>query len=288
MRKVILRGVRDGLPIGLGYFAVAFSLGITARNAGLNPLQGFIASFLNHASAGEYALYSMIAANAAFWEIAAVILVTNIRYLLMSTALSQKLRPETPMIQRMAAGFCITDEIFAIGIAWPGALSLTYLFSAFILADLMWSAGTMTGIIAGNVLPANVVGALSVAIYGMFLAILIPPARKNKVIAGLVVAAFACSFAVNRISFFSGMSDGVKVILLTVVGVVHTGIAYVLYFGSMDGLRAQSVAILSYIDPVSALLFSALLLGEKLSLPGIIGAAMIIGAAVISEYRKAE
>ncbi len=217
MRKVILRGVRDGLPIGLGYFAVAFSLGITARNAGLSPLQGFIASFLNHASAGEYALYSLIAANAAFWEIAAVILVTNIRYLLMSTALSQKLRPETPMIQRMAAGFCITDEIFAIGIAWPGALSLTYLFSAFILADLMWSAGTMTGIIAGNVLPANVVGALSVAIYGMFLAIIIPPARKNKVIAGLVAAAFACSFAVNRISIFSGMSDGVKVILLTVV-----------------------------------------------------------------------
>ncbi|MCR5296485.1 MAG: AzlC family ABC transporter permease [Clostridiales bacterium] len=216
MRKVILRGVRDGLPIGLGYFAVAFSLGITARNAGLSPLQGFIASFLNHASAGEYALYSLIAANAAFWEIAAVILVTNIRYLLMSTALSQKLRPETPMIQRMAAGFCITDEIFAIGIAWPGALSLTYLFSAFILADLMWSAGTMTGIIAGNVLPANVVSALSVAIYGMFLAIIIPPARKNKVIAGLVAAAFACSFAVNRISIFSGMSDGVKVILLTV------------------------------------------------------------------------
>ena len=217
MRKVILRGLRDGLPIGLGYFAVAFSLGITARNAGLNPLQGFIASFLNHASAGEYALYSLIAANAAFWEIALVILVTNIRYLLMSTALSQKIRPETPMLHRMAAGFCITDEIFAIGVAWPGWLSLAYLGSAFLLADLMWSTGTMTGIIAGNVLPANVVSALSVAIYGMFLAIIIPPARKNKVIAGLVAAAFGCSFAANRVSFLAGMSDGLKVVLLTVV-----------------------------------------------------------------------
>ena len=226
MRKVILRGLRDGLPIGMGYFAVAFSLGITARNAGLNPLQGFIASFLNHASAGEYALYSLIAAKAAFWEIAAVILITNIRYLLMSTALSQKIRPETPMLHRLGAGFCITDEIFGLGIAWPGWLSLAYLGAAFLLADLMWSAGTMTGIIAGNILPANVVSALSVAIYGMFLAIIIPPARKNRVIAGLVVAAFACSFAANRLPVLSGMSDGLKVILLTVV---IAGIAAVLF-----------------------------------------------------------
>ena len=217
MRRLILRGLRDGLPIGVGYFAVAFSLGIVARQTGLTPLQGFVASLLNHASAGEYALYSLIAARAAFWEIALVIMITNMRYLLMSTALSQRIPTETGMAGRIATGFCITDEIFALGIGYAGKLSLAYLGSAFILADLMWSAGTMTGIIAGNVLPANVVGALSVAIYGMFLAIIIPPARKNKVIAGLVAAAFACSFAVNRISIFSGMSDGVKVILLTVV-----------------------------------------------------------------------
>ena len=183
MRRLILRGLRDGLPIGVGYFAVAFSLGIVARQTGLTPLQGFVASLLNHASAGEYALYSLIAARAAFWEIALVIMITNMRYLLMSTALSQRIPTETGMAGRIATGFCITDEIFALGIGYAGKLSLAYLGSAFILADLMWSAGTMAGIIAGNILPANVVSALSVAIYGMFLAIIMPPARDNKVIA---------------------------------------------------------------------------------------------------------
>ena len=116
-RRILLRGLRDGFPIGLGYFAVAFSLGITARSAGVSPLQGWIASILNHASAGEYALYSLIAANAAFWEVAAVIFVTNMRYLLMSASLSQKMPEEAGALKRLAAGFCITDEIFGLGIA---------------------------------------------------------------------------------------------------------------------------------------------------------------------------
>ena len=121
-RKLVLRGLRDGFPIGLGYFAVAFSLGITARGAGVGPLQGWIASILNHASAGEYALYSLIATNAAYWEIAAVIFVTNMRYLLMSASLSQKMPQDAGFLKRLATGFFITDEIFGLGIAWPGPL----------------------------------------------------------------------------------------------------------------------------------------------------------------------
>ena len=104
-RRLILRGLRDGLPIGMGYFAVAFSLGIVARQTGLTPLQGFTASLLNHASAGEYALYSLIAARAAFWEIALVIMITNMRYLLMSTALSQRIPTETGVAGRIDTGF---------------------------------------------------------------------------------------------------------------------------------------------------------------------------------------
>jgi len=215
MRRVILRGLRDGFPIGLGYFAVAFSLGITARGAGLTPLQGWVASILNHASAGEYALYSLIAVNAAFWEIAAVILVTNMRYLLMSAALSQKMSPEAGMGQRMLTGFCITDEIFGLAIAWPGTLNCAYVWTAFILADVMWATGTAAGIVAGNILPQNVVTALSVAIYGMFLAIIIPPARKNRVVAGLVLLSFLCSFAAARL--LPSLSEGTRTVILTVV-----------------------------------------------------------------------
>ena len=213
-RRLILKGLRDGLPIGLGYFAVAFSLGITARGAGVSPLQGWVASILNHASAGEYALYALIGAHAAVWEIAAVIFVTNMRYLLMSAALSQKMAPEAGFLRRLGTGFSITDEIFGLAVAHPGAVSCTYLWTAFILADLMWAAGTLCGILAGNVLPANVVTALSVAIYGMFLAIIIPPTRKSRILAGLVAVSFACSFAAGRL--LPDLSEGMRTVLLTV------------------------------------------------------------------------
>ena len=213
-RRMILKGLRDGLPIGLGYFAVAFSLGITARGAGVSPLQGWVASILNHASAGEYALYALIGAHAAVWEIAAVIFVTNMRYLLMSAALSQKTSPETGFLRRLGTGFCITDEIFGLAVAHPGTVSCAYLWTAFVLADLMWAAGTLCGILAGNILPGNVVTALSVAIYGMFLAIIIPPARKDRVVAGLVAVSFACSFAAGRL--LPGMSEGTRTVILTV------------------------------------------------------------------------
>ena len=213
-KRLMLRGLKHGLPIGLGYFAVAFSLGITARGAGVSPLQGWIASILNHASAGEYALYALIGARAAVWEIAAVIFVTNIRYLLMSAALSQRMALEAGFLRRLITGFCITDEIFGLAVASPGAVSCAYLWTAFILADLMWAAGTLCGILAGNILPANVVTALSVAIYGMFLAIIIPPARKNKIVAGLVIVSFAFSFAANRL--LPSLSEGMRTVILTV------------------------------------------------------------------------
>ena len=213
-KRLMLKGLKHGLPIGLGYFAVAFSLGITARGAGVSPLQGWIASILNHASAGEYALYALIGARAAVWEIAAVIFVMNIRYLLMSAALSQRMAPEAGFLRRLITGFCITDEIFGLAVASPGAVSCAYLWTAFILADLMWAAGTLCGILAGNILPANVVTALSVAIYGMFLAIIIPPARKNKIVAGLVIVSFAFSFAANRL--LPSLSEGMRTVILTV------------------------------------------------------------------------
>ena len=217
LRRDILRGVRDGFPIGLGYFAVAFSLGITAKHAGLSPAQGFLASFLNHASAGEYALFSLIAANAAYWEVAVVICITNARYLLMSAALSQRVSPGTAFFHRILVGFGITDEIFGLGVAHKGWISPPYLYSAFLLAAVFWSSGTASGIVAGNLLPANAVSALSVAIYGMFLAIIIPPMREDRVVAALVPISFACSFAFSVLPVLKTLSSGFQTILLTVV-----------------------------------------------------------------------
>ena len=197
LRRELLRGARDGVPIGLGYFAVAFSLGISAKGAGLTPVQGFIASFLNHASAGEYALFSLIAQHAAYWEVALVICITNARYLLMSAALSQRFAPGTPFFHRPLVGFCITDEIFGLGVAYKGKR-------------------LPEGIVAGNILPANVVSALSVAIYGMFLAIIVPPARENRIVAVLVPASFVCSYAFSVLPVVRELSAGMQTIVLTV------------------------------------------------------------------------
>ena len=215
--KVFLEGMRDGLPIGLGYFAVAFSLGIVARNAGLTPVQGFIASFFNVASAGEYALFTSIQQAASLVEIAVITLVVNARYLLMSTALTQRFDPKTPLIHRFFVGFGVTDEIFGITIARPGFINPVYNYGALMVAVPLWSLGTSLGIIAGNFLPARVVSALSVALYGMFLAIIVPPSKKNIVIMISVLVSFATSYACTVLPFVKELSGGTRTIILTVV-----------------------------------------------------------------------
>ena len=216
-RRVIRDGMRDGLPIALGYFAVSFSLGIAARHAGFTPMQGFWASLLNNASAGEYAAFTLIAAKATYWEVAVITLIANARYLLMSCALAQRFAPGTPFWHRLVIGYDVTDELFGITIARPGYLNPWYTYGAILLAAPAWALGTALGIIAGNALPLRVVSALSVALYGMFLAIIIPPARKSKVVAALVALSFVLSYACEYLPGLSALSDGTRTIILTVV-----------------------------------------------------------------------
>ena len=215
--KVFFEGMRDGVPIGLGYFAVAFSLGIVARNASLTPFQGFIASFFCVASAGEYALFTSIQQAASFIEIALITLVVNARYLLMSTALTQRFDPNTPLIHRFFIGFGITDELFGITIARSGYINPVYNYGAFLVAIPLWCLGTSFGIIAGNFLPSRVVSALSVALYGMFLAIIVPPAKKNLVILISVLISFAASYACSILPVIKELSGGTRTIILTVI-----------------------------------------------------------------------
>ena len=156
-------------------------------------------------------------AAASFLEIAIITLVVNARYLLMSCALAQRFDPETPMIHRFFVGFGITDEIFGITIARPGTIQPVYNYGAILFAAILWALGTSMGIIAGNFLPARVVSALSVALYGMFLAIIIPPARKNLVIAIAVAVSFLCSYLCGIIPYVKELSSGTRTIILTVV-----------------------------------------------------------------------
>lgn len=214
--KAMKEGIRDGIPIGAGYFVVAFSLGIAARNAGLTPWEGFVASLLNNASAGEYAAFTLMAANASYLELAVVTLIANARYLLMSTALSQRFSPETGTLHRVLVGFDVTDELFGIAIARPGTVDPFYSYGAFIPALSGWSIGTALGIVMGNVLPVRAVSALSVALYGMFLAIIIPPAKQNRVVLGCVVVSFIASLVFTVAPLFAELSAGTRTIILTV------------------------------------------------------------------------
>lgn len=207
----------DGVPIGVGYYAVAFSLGIIASNAGLNAATGFISSLFTRASAGEYGVYSLVAAGTTFMEVVAVCCIANLRYLLMGAALSQKFAPDTPLWRRIVCSCCITDEIFGISIAYPGHLPMAYPLGATLTAATMWACGTASGIIAGNVLPDLVVSALGVALYGMFLAIIIPPCRKDRSLALIVLSSFIISSLFSRLPFLSGISSGVRIVILTVI-----------------------------------------------------------------------
>ncbi len=215
--QALREGVRDGMPIALGYFVVSFTLGIAAKNAGLTPFQGFLASFFNNASAGEYAGFTTIAADAAYLEIALITLVANARYLLMSCVLSQKFSPDASIWHRIFVGFDVTDEIFGITVARPGRLDPYYNYGAMLVALPGWSVGTAVGVAAGNILPIEAVSALSVALYGMFLAVIIPPARQDKIVGALVLLSFLASFVAVHLPGLMELSGGTRTIILTVL-----------------------------------------------------------------------
>ena len=210
------KGFRDGIPIGLGYFAVAFSLGIMAQKSGLTAFQAMLTAALTNASAGGYAGFELIGANAPYWQMALMQLIVNARYLLMSCALSQKISPQTSLLHRSIVAFDVTDEIFGISIAQKGYLNPFYNYGAMSIAIPGWALGTFFGVLMGDILPARIVSALSVCLYGMFLAIIIPPAKQNKVVAGAVIIAFVTSFAFATLPLLKTIPEGMRVIILTV------------------------------------------------------------------------
>ena len=215
-----LRGLRDGVPIGLGYFAVAFALGIQASGAGLTAWQAALMSVLNVTSAGEAAAIGLLGVGTTYVELAFTQLVINIRYLLMSCSLSQKIAPETSVLHRLLIGYGVTDEIFGISMGVQGKLPPAYSYGAIAVAVPGWTLGTLLGAVLGNILPVRAVNALGVALYAMFLAIILPPARKSKVIAGLIVISMLASaglaFLVKHFAL-TGFSEGFRIIVLTVV-----------------------------------------------------------------------
>lgn len=216
-KNLLKQGMKDGIPIGLAYFGVALAIGISAKNAGLSVFEGFLTSLLVNASAGEHAGFKVIQAHGPYIELALVTLVVNARYILMSFALSQKIRRDTPLLDKFLLSFYLTDEYFGLAIGQKGFVNPTYIYGAILVASPLWALGTAIGIEVGTILPSLLVNALGVALYGMFLAIIIPPAKSTRPILVVVFISFISSLIFNLVPGLAQMSGGTKIIILTLI-----------------------------------------------------------------------
>ena len=215
--KYFRKGMQDGIPIALGYFAVSFTFGMAAVTGGLTIGQAVLISMTNLTSAGQFAGLGIIVAMGSYWEMAMTQLIINLRYCLMSFSLSQKLEKEGSPLHRFLVAFGVTDEIFGVSAAQPGKVSPYYNYGAMSIAIPGWVLGTLAGAVLGNVLPDSVTNALSVAIYGMFLAIIIPPAKIDAAVLKIVIAAMAVSALFAVVPVLNQVSSGFVIIITTVL-----------------------------------------------------------------------
>ncbi len=213
-------GIKDGLPICFGYLAVSFSFGMIAIQKGLSILEATLMSLTNLTSAGQLAAVPIIAGGGLLVELALAQLVINLRYALMSLTLSQKLDSRVRLRDRFLIAFGNTDEIFAVSVSKPHPVTKWYMLGLILTPLIGWTSGTLIGAIIGNVLPLEIVLSLQVAIYGMFIAIVVPPAKEDRAILLCVLIAVALSCAFYYIPFLSAIPSGFTIIICAVVASV--------------------------------------------------------------------
>ena len=210
------KGIAGGIPIALGYFAVSFTFGIAAVKAGIGPLTAALISLTNVTSAGQFAGLTIIIASGSLWEMALSQLIINLRYSLMSLSISQKLAPTLPLWHRFLMAFGMTDEIFGISAVQKDPLAPSFMYGAMAVAIPGWVLGTLVGGLAGTLLPAFLLSALGVAIYGMFLAIIIPPAKKDPAVFLVLILAMSLSCLFKFLPLLNQVSSGFVIIIVTV------------------------------------------------------------------------
>ena len=212
MIKDFIQGLRDGTPIMAGYFAVSFSFGILAMQGGLSVIQAALTSLTNMTSSGQFAGLQIITAGGTLIELILTQVIINMRYSLMSLALSPKLDKKIKLWQRLLIAFANTDEIFAVAMSRERSLTFPYMAGLQILPIFGWTAGTAIGAIAGNLLPAALTAALGIALYGMFIAVVVPVARRSRpvLLSALIAIAISCVLYVLKVS------AGISIIVSTV------------------------------------------------------------------------
>lgn len=216
MNPTFLKGVRHGIPIALGYLSVSFTFGMKAVADGLSAGQALLISMTNLTSAGQFAALPLMAGGAALIEMALTQLVINLRYALMSLSLSQRLDGSMTTLHRLLFAFANTDEIFAVASSQPDKVGRAYLYGLMAMPYVGWTAGTLLGAMAGQLLPAFLRSALGVAIYGMFLAIILPPARRERPVRAVVLIAVGLSLCFRYLPVLNQLSGGFVIIICAV------------------------------------------------------------------------
>ena len=225
-KKEFKEGIKDGVPICLGYFSVSFALGITAVKAGIPVWIATLMSLTNLTSAGQFSGITLLASDGSYMELIASMLIINARYFLMSLSVSQKVNKYFTNTKRLLVSYGITDEIFAVSVQRKKDVSFTYMVGLIVTPVLGWTLGTLLGGIATTLLPKVLSDAMGIALYGMFIAIIVPPAREHKNVLFAVLLAIAASYAFAYVPGLNRVSGGWSVIIITVL---VSGIAAVLF-----------------------------------------------------------
>lgn len=216
-KKQFKRGLELGVPIGLGYFSVSIAFGMLAVGSGLSPLAAVIISMTNLTSAGQFAGVSLIAAGGSYIEMTLTMLMINARYFLMSLSLSQKFAKDFKRFEKLLVSFGVTDEIFAVAALEKEPICSSFLWGLITLPFVGWSLGTLMGAVMSGFLPSALQDALGIALYGMFIALIIPAAKGTKSILITILIAVACSCILKYIPGLISISPGFAVIIVTLV-----------------------------------------------------------------------
>ncbi len=209
-------GALRGLPVGVGYFSVSFGFGAMAAAQGVRALDAALISITNLTSAGQFAGLTLIVAAGGLWEVILTQLVINSRYALMSLALSQRMGRDVGLLPRLLIAYINTDEIFALAMAEPGKLTVPFLLGLGLAPVIGWTSGTLLGALAGSLLPQEIRAALGVMLYGMFIAIVVPPARRERPIFWAVMLALCLSCLFAWMPGLKTVSSGLAIVICTV------------------------------------------------------------------------
>lgn len=216
-KSQFMDGLLSGLPIGLGYFPVSFTFGIMAVEGGLSPLLSVLMSFTNLTSAGQFAGTKLIFSVSSLLTIAFATVIINLRYMLMSVSLSQKLATDVGLFKRLIFGFGITDEVFAVAVVRKEPLTFKFMFGIMLLPIVGWTLGTAAGAYLTDLLPDSLQAAMGIALYAMFIAIIIPPAKREKPLLSAILISVGLSLILNYIPVFKIISGSIKPLICAIL-----------------------------------------------------------------------